>query len=402
MNDYELHNALLPGSWVNGKYQIANLLGHGGFGNTYQAYDMEYNKMVAIKELYPVSFVSRDCHSRKVTAHVGREAVFESYKEKFRNEAQIMYELRNHPEILNVYDYFAYGGTEYYVMELLEGENLKEYLKHNGQMTWKQFSPVLKSILIAVKVLHRKGYIHRDIKPDNIFLTKGGKIYLIDYGNVRDFAHADHFTEMLTDHFAPPEQYFSNSSQGPYTDIYSLCATMYYCLSTKLPPIAISRISEKAEGGKDSLVPLHKIVRDVPEFVSDAVQKGLAERINDRFQTIEELEAAFFQIRENPRSRSERAIRCIYGMMKGNVFELPRETPFSVGRTANICYPERAAGISRIQFYLLVDKAGYAWIYDPGSTNGVLLGKERLPQKEWKQIAVGQIISFENEVYELV
>lgn len=406
MNDYEIHNALLPGSWLNGKYQIAALLGHGGFGNTYRAYDAEHNRMVAIKELYPASFVSRDYSSRKVAAHSGREAVFESYKEKFRKEAQIMYELRSHPEILDVYAYFAYGGTEYYAMELLEGENLKEYLVHNGQMTWEQFAPVLRGILLAVKVLHREGYIHRDIKPDNVFLTRNGKIYLIDYGNVRDFAHADHFTEQLTDHFAPPEQYLSNSSQGPYTDIYSLCATVYYCLSAKLPPVAVSRMAEKAAGGKDSLIPLKKLVKNVPDFVSEAVQKGLEDRMKDRFQTVGELEAALFPKKAEPKpepiTRSGRAIRCIYGMMKGNVFEVPKETNFSVGRVANICYPERAVGISRIQFYLFVDKFGYAWIYDPGSTNGVSVGNEKIPQKKWKQILVGQIISFVSEVYELV
>lgn len=403
MSEYETRNALPSGSWLKGRYQILNLLGHGGFGNTYRAYDAKYHEMVAIKELYPSGFVYRDRYTRYVIPAKGREQIFEVYKGKFKNEADIMHKLRNYPKTLKVYDRFAYGGTEYYTMQFLEGENLKEYLIHNGKMTWQQFAPVIKEVLDILKIFHQKGYIHRDIKPDNIFLTRQGKIYLIDYGNVRDFAHADHFTELLTDYFAPPEQYLKKSKQRAYTDVYSLCATIYYCLSGKLPPVALSRTADKESGEADSLVHLSEVAEDVPSHVSDAVHKGLRVETEKRFQTIQELENALF-VGEKfiEKHNSERAIYCVQGMLKGNRFQIPKGKNFSVGRAADIQYPQNAVGISRIQFYLFVDWMGYVWIFDPDSTNGVSVDNQRIAKETWKQISTGQMISFVNEVYELV
>lgn len=398
-----MRNALPPGTWMKGRYQILNLLGHGGFGNTYRAYDAKNHGMVAIKELYPSGFVHRDRYSGYVIPEKGKERVFEVYKNRFRNEARVMQKLRNQPRVLDIYEYFSCGGTEYYVMQLLEGQNLKEYLKDNGKMTWQQFAPVIKEVLNTLKIFHQRGYIHRDIKPDNIFLTKQRTIYLIDYGNVRDFAHADHYTEFLTDHFAPPEQYRMNSEQGPYTDVYSLSATIYYCLSAKLPPVAPARIADMNDGEADPLIQLSQISANLPVYVSDAVHKGLQLENRRRFQTIQELEKALFDKRDHvEKGNSENFIRCVHGMLKGNKFRIPKERNFSVGRAADIQYPENAVGISRIQFYLYIDWMGYIWIYDPDSTNGVSVDNQRIEKKTWKRISTGQMISFVNEVYELM
>lgn len=391
------------GSWLKGQYQILNLLGHGGFGNTYRAYDSRNHTMVAIKELYPCALVHRDRRSGYVLPERGREQVFEWYKLNFKKEAEIMYNLRKQPRILKIYELFSYGGTEYYVMQLLEGKNLKEYLVDSGRISWQKFKPVLKEVLDTMKVLHQNSYIHRDIKPDNIFLTMQGKVYLIDYGNVRDFAHSDHYTKLLTDHFAPPEQYLLEGKQGPHTDIYSLCATIYYCLSAKLPPVAPARVEELKSGREDPLIHLSKISENIPGYVSDAVDKGLQLESKKRFQTVQELEKVLFDKRiAAAEYNDERFIRCVHGMLKGNMFQIPKGKNFSIGRAADIRYPESAVGISRIQFYLYIDWMGYIWIYDPGSTNGVSVDDQRIKKEEWKQISAGQRISFVNEVYELM
>lgn len=237
----EMGNALPLRSILNGRYLVGRILGAGGFGITYLGYDLVNTRRIAIKEFMPDGLVNRTPGQTTVQI-TGDGEEFADSRQRFLDEARIIYRYRKNPHILQVYSLFEENGTAYYAMEFLEGSDLKHFLKQNGgRISWERLMPIAMQVIDAITVLHRDGVVHRDISPDNIFLSPQGKATLIDFGAARLFVAQRQLTVILKRKYAPIEQYQSKGKQGPWTDIYALAATMYHALTGILPPEATAR-----------------------------------------------------------------------------------------------------------------------------------------------------------------
>ena len=193
--------------------------------------------------------------------------------------------------MVSVNDFFYENGTAYLVMEYIQGKSLKKYMKEcNGTLPEAKVLEIMRPILDALAQIHKQGIIHRDISPENIMLSDSGEVLLIDFGAARTATGAEtkSLTVLLKHGYAPVEQYQTKGKQGPWTDIYAVCATMYRMLSGILPDEAVERMVQ------DNLVPLEKLNRNgdgilVSHHVSAAIQKGLAVRPENRYQNVEKL-----------------------------------------------------------------------------------------------------------------
>lgn len=286
---YHLH----PGMELNGKYIVGTVIGFGGFGIIYKAWDKNLEKVVAIKEYYPTAFLNRvpgkktvDVYDKKKTAD------FEKGKNEFLEEARTLAKFNNHPNIVHVYDFFEENGTAYFTMEFLSGYNLKTYLQRNKKegkkISVETALQITQCILNALKSIHGANIIHRDIKPANIFICDDGTIKLIDLGAAR---FSDNETEktrtiIITPGYAPAEQYQIKSKQGSYTDIYAVAAVLYEMLTGIKPDESINRKVE------DTVEDPRKINPDVSETVNAAVMRAMAVQAEIRFQNVEQFARA--------------------------------------------------------------------------------------------------------------
>ena len=280
-----------PGSLLHGRYRVGRVLGEGGFGITYLGRDTVLDQRVAIKEYFPTFLVSREVSvTLDVTCHTsGNQPTYEKGREQFLREAQTMAKLDEIPEIVRVKDHFPEHNTAYIVMEFLEGKTLKELTAQNGPITAPDLLTRLGAVLRAMEAMHQVGIIHRDISPDNLMELKNGTIKLMDFGCARDFQGSQTETITLKHGFAPREQY-TGRDQGPWTDVYALCATVYYCLTGKVPPRATLR-----DGGEqDPLIPPRQLGADLTQEQERALLRGLAPKAKDRWQSAAELYAALY------------------------------------------------------------------------------------------------------------
>ena len=285
LNEQELKNAsqnfLQPGSRLNDRYTVGIALGQGGFGITYIGYDNVLGTRVAIKEYYPNDSAQRESESRTVRAFAGGETDFEKGKEKFLTEARTLARFSEYPGVVSVKDCFGANGTAYMVMQYLDGTDLKQYLnRRGGKLGESESIQILMPVTEALKEIHKTGIIHRDISPDNIFMTNDGQVKLIDFGAARQsFGDNKSISVTLKPGYAPEEQYRTRGNQGPWTDVYALSATLYRMVTGNTPPESIERVMD------DELV--------IPDYLSDniryALKKGMAVKVADRFENIEQL-----------------------------------------------------------------------------------------------------------------
>lgn len=285
----QVGNALRKNSILKGRYLVGNMLGQGGFGITYIGYDLELDIRVAIKEYYPAGVVMRDCTSSNElywnysAAGPGNQ---QSGIERFVQEARKMAKLDRIPSIVRVRDSFRENKTAYIVMDFVEGVTLKEYLLKHGVMDYSSSVKMLRPIMESLSHIHRAGLIHRDISPDNIMIQTDGAVRLLDMGAAVDMK-IDHGGASMTvakNGFSAPEQYMENGKLGSWTDVYAMCATIYYCLSGKLPPEAMERMMKP-----ELEVVSFAIAGDVPENAAACLQKGLDLKVENRVQTMDEL-----------------------------------------------------------------------------------------------------------------
>ena len=244
---------------------------------------------MAVKELFPKQDVRREGDGKTVAVLRGQEAYFAQISQRFSQEATLLLKLQENRSVVRVYHLFSENKTVYYVMEYLDGLDLNAWLQQHGPMPWAKLSGIIAAVLDALEALHTVGLIHRDLSPDNIFLTRDGTVRLIDFGSVRAYEDSSHFTVFVKKSFAPWEQYQTNSAQGPWTDIYSLCVTMYFALSGKLPPMASERRLQ------DEAVPIRALCPELPQQVADAITCGMAVRAEARCQSAAQLRRLLFQ-----------------------------------------------------------------------------------------------------------
>ena len=236
-------NALVAGAML-GEYRIERVLGVGGFGITYLAKDTLLEKDVAIKEYFPSGVVARGTTGSVTLTGPGVAGEYEGGLERFLKEARTLAGF-SHPNIVRVLRYFKQNETGYMVMEYEHGESLKAWLQKHALPSEEQLFALLMPLLEGIEKVHATGFLHRDIKPDNIFIREsGGDPVLIDFGSARQaMGSATHtMTALVTPGYAPFEQYSAGADQGPWTDIYALGAVMFYIITGRNPPDAITRM----------------------------------------------------------------------------------------------------------------------------------------------------------------
>ena len=288
---------LAVGTILRGQYTVGKVLGQGGFGITYIGWDESLESPVAIKEFYPNSFVTRDSATSSLVNCISRnaEALYTDNRERFLREARVLAKLQNVPGIVRVHNLFTENNTAYIVMEYVEGIDLKHYIRsRNRLLTVEEAFAVLRPVMYALSKVHDAELVHRDISPDNIMIQTDGTAKLLDFGAAREVENAEvdkdlpQSTEAILKHgFAPMEQYRRRGSLGPWTDVYALCATLYYCLTGKVPNSAPERIM-----GDDNVS-----WRQIPGLSEQQIQtleKGLALMPEDRIRTMRELHNGLF------------------------------------------------------------------------------------------------------------
>lgn len=269
---------LPQGVLLSGRYEIGIQINAGGFGIIYKAWDRIFNKLVAIKEYYPGGIAARTPGTKEVLVYSSkREDEYKKGRKRFLNEARTVAKFNTHPNIANVYDFFEDNNTAYMVMDYMEGMSYKEFIHaHNGSVDIKTAIQVSLAVLDALKEVHKSKIIHRDINPSNIFICSSGVVKLIDFGAAR--IEQTDMTTILTPHFAAPEQYQSNSVQGPYTDIYAVGATLYYAVTGVKPEESIDRVL------KDEIPEPSQLNPEIPPYLNNAIMRAMAVREELRFQ----------------------------------------------------------------------------------------------------------------------
>lgn len=278
-----------PGSYLADRYIVGKVIGYGGFGVTYIGWDAKLEQRVAIKEYLPSEFSTRAPGSSKLTIYGGdKSEQFGKGLKQFTDEAKRLAKFQNTTGIVKVFDSFEENETAYIIMEYLEGETLAAKLKREGKMPIDDAVVLLMPIMESLETVHKEGILHRDIAPDNIFLTKDGGAKLIDFGAAR-YATAGYsmsLTVLIKPGFSPEEQYRTRGDQGPHTDVYSMAATLYKTVTGKTPPESLKRRVEFEKSNKDILFPLHKYIKDIPESTENAVMNALNVRVEDRTPTM--------------------------------------------------------------------------------------------------------------------
>ena len=289
---------LPPGTLLSQKYMIGKMLGHGGFGITYLGWDLNLEIRLAVKEYLPRDMAARTQDRHTIMPYTGAaKDQFEYGLEKFLDEARALAKFEDYPGIVSVRDYFRENGTAYFVMFFVEGVTLKEYLtQKEGRLPFDLALKILMPVFDALKEVHRTGLLHRDISPDNIYITEDGRVKILDFGAAR-YATGEHsrsLSVILKPGYAPEEQYRSKGKQGPWTDIYSLCATLYRTITGQTPPESLDRMAE------ESLEPPSALGVEIFPQAEAALLKGLSIRASDRFQSIETLQTEMFR-QEDPK-----------------------------------------------------------------------------------------------------
>lgn len=247
----QVAHALKPGDTIM-EYVIERTLGGGSFGITYLARDENLDMPVAVKEYLPSDLALRAADNSVHTLGDAFNEQFQWGLERFLAEARVLASFR-HPNIVRVLRYFFANGTAYIVMEYESGESLKHWFPRQGILTQASLLKLLFPLLDSLDVIHAANFLHRDIKPDNIYVRKDGTPVLLDFGSARSINSNRDPTNIVSPGFAPFEQYHSKGKQGPWTDLYSLAAVMYWLVSGTKPLDSLSRQKQ------DSMVPAIEI-----------------------------------------------------------------------------------------------------------------------------------------------
>lgn len=278
------------GTRLANRYAIGKVIGSGGFGITYLAYDEKLQQRVAIREYLPSEFATRAPGELEVSIFRGEKS--EQYYQglsKFVDEAHRLAKFQNEEGIVKTFDCINENGTAYIIMEYLEGITLAEYIREHGAIPEKESVEMLTPIMNSLMSVHEAGILHRDIAPENIFLCKDGKAKLIDFSASR-FATATHsrsLTVMVKPGFSPEEQYRSRGDQGPHSDVYSVAATLYKMVTGVTPPDALERRARVENSKRDALVEPGKINKKISRVFENAVLNALNVQIEDRTATIQ-------------------------------------------------------------------------------------------------------------------
>jgi len=288
------------------EYRIEKVLGSGAFGVTYKGLDTNLSLEVAIKEFFPESIAERNSNGHVVLRAGGDVDLYAWCRERFLDEAKTLAQFR-HPNIVRVNRYFQTNGTAYFVMDFEEGKSLQEFLKESGGlMSEEQVKAIFKQVLEGLAQVHQRKYLHRDIKPGNIYIRNNGTAALLDFGAARlEMSGSEKdYVSMLTPGYAPLEQYISDGRQGPWSDLYAIAATMHRCLTGKAPIASMERRKRITTGHAD---PYHPVAQRLgqdnnPSSLLDSIDWMLSLDTAARPQSVEQVIEALEGRRSPPTS----------------------------------------------------------------------------------------------------
>lgn len=316
---------LKPGVILKERYKIEEVIGAGGFGITYRAWDPLLQSYVAIKEYYPSGIATRSADSSKVCVPVGQEQrEYHRGRIRFLKEAQDVARFQSESNIVSIYDYLEENDTAYMVMEYLHGCTLKQYIReHGGRLDTDHILHICLSVLDALAVVHKAGMIHRDISPENIFICEDLTVKLIDFGAAKQvyLDGEQTMSVVLKPGYAPPEQYAKKDKQGPWTDIYALGATLYFAATGEKPEESFGRVLE------DTIKPVCEVNPEIPRAMSQVIMRAMSVKIEDRYQTVEAMREALLA-GEGQNAQMEPYVIPAYRISKR---DLPKKRGFLIG-----------------------------------------------------------------------
>ena len=299
-------SSLPAGTILLGKYAVGRMLGKGGFGVTYLAFDLTRAERVAIKEYMPDALSYRMPGTTLISTYLGeKEQNFHLGAEKFYEEARTLSRFSGNPNIIRVQEFFYENNTAYFVMEYIQGADLKTCVAQNGgKLSERAVLSILWPLLGALEAVHAQGILHRDISPDNIFITDSGVVKLLDFGSARQVLgeQSKSLSVVLKPGFAPVEQYQTHGRQGEWTDVYALAATAYYCLTGRVPESAMDRVVE------DTLDPPSALGADVSPAFEEVLLQAMSVRATGRIQNIPELRDALLRAVPDAAPQAEPAV----------------------------------------------------------------------------------------------
>lgn len=411
-NDYSKNKqfaGVLPAfTLLNNRYLIGRVLGKGGFGVTYIAKDIISNNICAVKEYMPSEYSTRSGGTQNIVPFSDDKArfVFTHGRDKFMEEAKTLLKLRNNPIVVDILDYFTQNNTAYLVMEYLDGQDLRKMARTSGGKLDPDFAKmVFVTIASSLMEIHRMNILHRDLSPENIIVTSNGRIKLIDFGAARNFVSTQNkgMSILLKPGFAPPEQYNAKGTQGPWSDVYALCATFYTLVSGKPLVDALFRYRGEQQPSLASLG------CPVTKKTSDVIERGMELDFKRRYKDFKELLDDIDINASTPPPRRERTVdkppqpnppqppkppevkqvqpyvAAIVGNSLCNKVFIGNNDVFKIGRSAQSCQyiVSGDTNISRIHCYLRFD-GNRIYLCD-ASSNGTFFenGTQLVKNKEY-------------------
>lgn len=329
---------LTPGTILGNHFIVGTVIGFGGFGITYKCFDITLGVIVAVKEFYPVGLVNRSPGENQVGLLSGdRQQQYTGQLKRFLMEAQSVAQFGKAKDIVNVYDFFQENNTAYIIMEYIDGVLLKDYLEKQGRMDPEVAMVVITPIIAAVKKIHSKGIIHRDISPDNIFISGEDSIKIFDFGaaQLNESNEGMSGEKVIKVGYSAPEQYRDKSRQGYYTDVYSVGAILYQMLT------GIQPLESTEREFRDELKSPLELGIQINGNIDRAVMEALAVRSELRFQGIQQFEDALMskRIAEYPRDKLRKRKRQRFGLI-GLAVMLVFAVGVGIGLYSTILKPE--------------------------------------------------------------
>ncbi len=285
-------HCLVPGTILAGRYMAGRVIGEGGFGITYIGRDLVLDIIIAVKEYFPLAYGVRGAReSNDNTIYANDDAnstdnIYQKGLDRFYKEAKILSQFHMLEGIVLVRDFFYENQTAYIVMDYINGINLKKYVKENGKIAGDMALQLMQPVIRSLGMIHQSGIIHRDISPDNLIMAEDGRLVLVDFGSaqIEEGNITRSITVMFKRGFTPEEQYISRGKQGAWTDIYALCANIYYMVTGVVPDEAVERMLDDKLAGLSVFPDIN-----ISGTQKDAVMRGMSVKPEERFQTIQEL-----------------------------------------------------------------------------------------------------------------
>lgn len=395
-------------SILKDRYIIGNVLGRGGFGITYKAYDLDRQEICAVKEYCP-KFLNLGRNNNLIRLENQQEkGKYDHGKMRFIEEAQVLFRIRKYPYVVKIRDSFYENNTYYYVMDFIDGINLKRVVagEHYRYSVNDATNVILKLGNTLQTIYEQEGLIHRDISPENILIDKKVEYTLIDFGSAKEIIEGEkqEFSVVLKPGFAPLEQYSETMPQGSYTDVYALAGTYYFMLTGRMLPNAIDRMNHP-----EVYIPLDRMGINIDHRISEIVSRALEVSYKQRTQTIkqflDELASADINdpyLKQNSQSQTKSMgkknsgyLEVVSGTDIGRRWILPDDGEVRVaGRDSNRChivisYEE----VSRKHFEIRFDSERGEFIGRDCSTNGIFVDDEYYSGTEFR-VKPGCIIQF--------